>query len=250
MNHSTRLADLLPIDLWPTPGSRHLPGRPRHRFVQGQNRQSGPTRHRLPRPCRHRLALSTPATLLQTRSTPTRSHRTIRARFSTRCPLHLSPGPNPVDACKGADQLPRPVRRSWRHRLSSFLAIPGQKGQLQYQERIELLGQFLKVLGSDKIDCLVADREFIGAEWFAWLRANHVPFCIRIRHDMKVSRTTGALSPARNFFRSLPRSTSCSLIGPRLVCGHWLWVTGMHLPSGAYLIVVSNRPGHQAPGGV
>ena len=35
------------------------------------------------------------------------------------------------------------------------------------QERIELLGQFLKVLGSDKIDCLVADREFIGAEWFA-----------------------------------------------------------------------------------
>ena len=97
-----------------------------------------------------------------------------------------------------------------------------------------MLGQFLKVLGSDKIDCLVADREFIGAEWFAWLRANHIPFCIRIRHDMKVSRTTGALSPARNFFRSLPRSTSCSLIDPRLVCGHWLWVTGMHLPSGAY----------------
>ena len=35
------------------------------------------------------------------------------------------------------------------------------------------------------------------------------------------------------------------MIGPRLVCGHWLWVTGIHLPSGAYLIVVSNRPGHQ-----
>ena len=84
-----------------------------------------------------------------------------------------------------------------------------------------MLGQFLKVLGSDKIDCLVADREFIGAEWFAWLRANHIPFCIRIRHDMKVSRTTGALSPARNFFRSLPRATSCSLINARLVCGHW-----------------------------
>ena len=63
---------------------------------------------------------------------------------------------------------------------------------------------------------------------------------------MRVSRTTGALSPARNFFRSLPRSTSCSLIGPRLVCGHWLWVTGLRLSCGAYLIVVSNRPGHRA----
>ena len=82
-----------------------------------------------------------------------------------------------------------------------FWQFLAKKGNSNTQERIELLGQFLKVVGSDKIDCLVADREFIGAEWFAWLRANHIPFCIRIRHDMKVSRTTGALSPARNFFR-------------------------------------------------
>jgi hypothetical protein len=82
-----------------------------------------------------------------------------------------------------------------------FWQFLAKRGNSNTQERIELLGQFLKVLGSDKIDCLVADREFIGAEWFAWLRANHIPFCIRIRHDMKVSRTTGALSPARNFFR-------------------------------------------------
>ena len=127
-----------------------------------------------------------------------------------------------------------------------FFRILAKRGNSNTQERIALLGQFLTLMGGDKIDVLVADREFIGADFFAWLRAHHIPFCIRIRHDMNVSRTTGALSPARNFFRSLPRSTSCSLIGPRLVCGHWLWVSGMHLPCGAYLIVVSNRPGHQA----
>ena len=70
-----------------------------------------------------------------------------------------------------------------------------------------MLGRFLEVVGHDKIDCLVADREFIGAEWFAWLRAHPIAFYIRIRHAMKVSRTTGVLAPARNFFRSLPRST-------------------------------------------
>ena len=101
-----------------------------------------------------------------------------------------------------------------------FFRLLAKRGNSNTQERIELLGQFLTVVGGDKIDCLVADREFIGADFFAWLQAHHIPFCIRIRHDMKVSRTTGALSPARNFFRSLPRSTSCSLIGPRLVCGH------------------------------
>lgn len=126
-----------------------------------------------------------------------------------------------------------------------FFRLLAKKGNSNTQERIELLDQFLTVVGRDKIECLTADREFIGADFFAWLRDHHIPFCIRIRHDMKVSRTTGALSPARNFFRSLPRSTSCCLIGPRLVCGHWLWVAGMHLQSGAYLIVVSNRPGHR-----
>ena len=127
-----------------------------------------------------------------------------------------------------------------------FFRVLDKRGNSNTRERIALLDQFLTVVGGDKIDCLVADREFIGTEWFAWLRAHHIAFCIRIRHDMKVSRTTGAFSPARNFFRSLPRSTSCSLIGPRLVCGHWLWVSGMHLPCGTYLIVVADRPGHQA----
>ena len=121
-----------------------------------------------------------------------------------------------------------------------------KRGNSNTRERIALMGRFLEVVGHDKIDCLVADREFIGAEGFAWLSAHHIAFHLRIRHDMKVSRTTGVLAPARNFFRSLPRSTSCCLSGPRLVCGHWLWVSGMRLPDGAYLIVVSNRTGHQA----
>ena len=32
----------------------------------------------------------------------------------------------------------------------------------------------------------VADRQFIGAEWFTWLRANHFLFRIRTRHDIEV----------------------------------------------------------------
>ena len=57
---------------------------------------------------------------------------------------------------------------------------------------------------------------------------------------MMIARSTGKLSAARNFFRSLPISTECQLSSPRLVCGHLLWVTGMRLPTGDYLIVVSH----------
>ncbi len=54
-----------------------------------------------------------------------------------------------------------------------------------------------------------------------------------------ISRSTGQLAPAQNFFRSLPLSTECQLVARRWVCGHLLWVTGMRLPSGDYLIVVA-----------
>ena len=60
-----------PVDLCLESGWSCLP---RHRLVQGQNRQSGRARHRLARTRRGRLSRSTPATLLQGRSTPTRSH--------------------------------------------------------------------------------------------------------------------------------------------------------------------------------
>ena len=119
----------------------------------------------------------------------------------------------------------------------SFLA---KKGNSNTHERIELLNQFIAVFGVHKIECLLADREFIGEKWFTYLQDHHIPFHIRIKRDMTVSRSQRTLAPALNFFRSLPVSTYCTLSGPRLVCGQRLWVTGMRLPSGDYLIVVSN----------
>ena len=100
--------------------------------------------------------------------------------------------------------------------------------------------QFIEVFGVEKIACLLGDRECIGEKWFAYLHLHNIKFCIRIQMNMNLSRTNGRLSPASNFFRSLPIGTSCSLIGTRLVCGHQLWVTGGRLPSGEYLIIVSS----------
>jgi hypothetical protein len=115
-----------------------------------------------------------------------------------------------------------------------------KKGNSNTKVRLELLNRFIAQCGTCTIDCLLADREFIGKDWFKYLKRHHIRFHIRIKRDMNVSRTNHRLSPAMNFFRSLPLSTYCTLHGPRLICGQLLWVTGMRLPDGEYVIVVSD----------
>jgi hypothetical protein len=126
-----------------------------------------------------------------------------------------------------------------------FWTFLPKKGNSNTKERIQLIDQFLAVFGSHKIQYLLADREFIGEDWFGYLIKHHIKFRLRIKKNMNIARSNGQLSLALNFFRSLPLSTECQLAGRRLVCGHLLWVTGMRLPSGDYLIIVSHDESDQ-----
>jgi hypothetical protein len=123
-----------------------------------------------------------------------------------------------------------------------FWTFLPKKGNSNTHERMALLNKFIAVFGTQKIDCLLADRECIGKTWFAYLKTHQIRCRIRIKRDMNIARTNGTFSPALNFFRRLPMSTYCTLYGARLVCGQTLWVTGMRLPSGDYLIIVSDDP--------
>jgi hypothetical protein len=126
-----------------------------------------------------------------------------------------------------------------------FWILLPKKGNSNTKERIQLIDQFLDVFGSHKIKYLTGDREFIGKQWFAYLVKHQIKFRLRIKKNMMISRSNGQLSPAENFFRSLPLSTECQLVDRRLVWGHPLWVTGMRLPSGDYLIVVTHDDSSQ-----
>jgi len=81
----------------------------------------------------------------------------------------------------------------------------------------------------------------ITPAWFGYWIDSKIPCRCRMKKHMKMSRSTGQLSEAQNVFRSLPISTECQRIGRRLIGGHWLWVSGMRLPSGDSLLVVSNK---------
>jgi len=65
------------------------------------------------------------------------------------------------------------------------------KGNSSYRDRIRIMRKFINIFGIDKIEILVADREFIGKEWFKWLKKRKVPFTIRIKGCHRVKTAKG-----------------------------------------------------------
>jgi len=61
-----------------------------------------------------------------------------------------------------------------------------KRGNSNSNERKELLSKYIELFGSVTIDSFMADREFIGGDWFDELIRCNIPFYIRIRGNMKV----------------------------------------------------------------
>lgn len=47
-----------------------------------------------------------------------------------------------------------------------FWSVLDLAGNSDTAERVSLMGRFLKVFGASRIDALLADREFVGEDWF------------------------------------------------------------------------------------
>ncbi|WP_146592388.1 transposase [Puniceibacterium confluentis] len=66
---------------------------------------------------------------------------------------------------------------------------------------IALMELYLRLFGAASIDALLADREFIGAEWMHFLNKNDVPFAIRLKEDMLIRLADGSLRQFRTLLR-------------------------------------------------
>lgn len=54
-----------------------------------------------------------------------------------------------------------------------FSMLP-KKGTSNTQERIDLVQRYINLFGEETIDCLLADREFVGEIWINWLNGNGI----------------------------------------------------------------------------
>lgn len=116
-----------------------------------------------------------------------------------------------------------------------------KKGNSNTDERIEFIEAFLESMKDSTIDCLVADREFIGADWFYYL-LNYPRYRFHIR--LKVSHHVGhgrKSLRADVVFANLRIGETRILRGKRVLWGATaVYVSATRLEDGALLILASS----------
>lgn len=61
-----------------------------------------------------------------------------------------------------------------------------KRGNSDMAEQIELIKKYIEQFGKENIDCLLADREFVGDKWMEFLNENRIRYYIRIRNNFKI----------------------------------------------------------------
>jgi len=116
-----------------------------------------------------------------------------------------------------------------------------KKGCSDTAERIELLEKYLKLFSKDALSFVTADREFIGRDWFRYLRREKISFRLRIKENILVSNARGNKKvSAKNLFRTHKAGVGVLLVGQRQVLGEDVSLMGMRTPEGEYVIVASS----------
>lgn len=81
-------------------------------------------------------------------------------------------------------------------------------GNSNTKERIKLIDRFIALFGLGSIDCLTADREFIGQQWIKYLNDHKIRYYIRIRENFQVLKPgNGKQVKASWLFSNLPLNT-------------------------------------------
>lgn len=116
-------------------------------------------------------------------------------------------------------------------------AVLPKKGCSDTAERIALLEEYLHWFGRSSIRFLCADREFVGLDWFAYLKREGIPFRIRVRANTKITNGRGQSVQARRLFRRGRVGEAILLKGARRLLGQRLFVMGVRLARNEYVIV-------------
>jgi hypothetical protein len=109
------------------------------------------------------------------------------------------------------------------------------QGNSHTKARISLMALALKFLDSTRVICLLADREFIGEDWFHWLSKQQIPFCIRLKANTQVQHKNGGYVAISNLCRPLKPSESIEITTK--VWGLKTQVTAMKQVNGELLIL-------------
>ena len=121
-----------------------------------------------------------------------------------------------------------------------YWVVLNKRGNSNQRERIALLKRFITQFGSDQIEGVLGDREFIGKDWWHWLSTNKIPFLMRMKGNQHCTYK-GEKRPVSHLFRKLKPSESTVLRKARHVSGQSVWLSALRLETGDLLILAGNQ---------
>lgn len=83
-----------------------------------------------------------------------------------------------------------------------FVLLPAQ-GASHTKDRIALIDHFIDLYGRSRIRSLSADREFIGKDWFKYLKNRNIKQYIRIKSNTRIFFENGQSISASKLFKGL-----------------------------------------------
>lgn len=117
--------------------------------------------------------------------------------------------------------------------------VLSKAGNSDTTERETVIEIFMDLFGVPQIACLLGDREFIGKDWFRFLKRHQIKFQMRLHRDTKVRNGRGQMVQAWRLFASTRIDQMLVIAEARQMWGLDLFLSGCYLGSGEYLILVS-----------
>ena len=102
-----------------------------------------------------------------------------------------------------------------------YFTTYNKRGSTNFAEQISFMEHVLDIIPEERIECLVADREFGYTNFIKWLGIRHIPFCLRIRENHYVRDTsTGKSCKIKNVPASLAIGDSVVLSDRYIIRGN------------------------------
>lgn len=126
-----------------------------------------------------------------------------------------------------------------------------KEGATSTAVRVRLCERLFEVVDPRRVECLVADREFVGHQWLSYLKAKGLGFVIRQRRSHWVSTRKGRRCRLGRVFADLQEGQVRRLRKRRLLYGHRLYLVGLgHRTKKGRddVLLATNLPSHRALG--
>jgi hypothetical protein len=121
-----------------------------------------------------------------------------------------------------------------------FWKVLNKEGCTSPTERMDIVQRFIDIFGVERIEGLIADREFVGKEWFRLLVHKNIPFFNRIKDNTIVTRKNGKKVKIKQLFKDLKRGEKLIIAEECTIFNRDLYITGARSLAGDLMVVVSN----------